>query len=86
MAKPLSSDPARTERMQASLDFVDKTRGTLPEVISEWDLEALNAGLRHLFADLRDASELYRQGGKGRVPDRRDGLHPAPSRAAGDPD
>jgi hypothetical protein len=59
--KPPPSDTARLERAQASIDFIDQVTGTLPETISERDLETLNAGLRFLFADLRAAYEMYQR-------------------------
>jgi hypothetical protein len=61
-------DAVRVERTRASIKFIDQAKGTLPEVVSERDLETLNAGLRFFFADLRHAFELYqRSEGHGRA-------------------
>ena len=43
------------------IDFLDRTRGTLPELIAVGDLETLNWGLSFFFADLRRAWELFQQ-------------------------
>jgi hypothetical protein len=40
-------------------EFLDRTKGTLPEQITAADLEKLNTGLRFLFSYLRGASELF---------------------------
>jgi len=54
--------------MKASYEFVVQNAGSLPEAVAETDLDALNAGLRFLFADLRCAQRLYREeGDNGRV-------------------
>jgi hypothetical protein len=40
-------------------EFLLQSRGTLPEFITEADLETLNSGLRFLFAHLRDARQQF---------------------------
>jgi hypothetical protein len=58
-----SSDDARPH-----LDFLDRAQGSLPETITESDLEALNLGLGFLFAWLRKAKQQYvdeADGGRG---------------------
>jgi hypothetical protein len=48
--------------------FLDRMKGTLPELITVGDLETLNAGLRFFFTDLRRAWELFQQSeGHGRA-------------------
>jgi hypothetical protein len=49
--------------MNTSLEFVNQHAGRLPEAVAENDLDTLKSGLRHLFADLRCADELYRKKG-----------------------
>jgi hypothetical protein len=60
------------QEIPASLEFLEQSKATLPEVVSERDLETLNEGLRFLFAGLRHASKLYqRSEGHGRAGARR---------------
>jgi hypothetical protein len=40
-------------------EFLLRNAGTLPELITEVDLETLNSGLRFLFAHLRDARQQF---------------------------
>jgi hypothetical protein len=40
-------------------------KGTLPELITKPDLKTLNSGLRFFFSELRRASMLFRQSGRG---------------------
>lgn len=49
--------------MSTSLEFLTQHAGTLSETAAENDLDTLKSGLRHLFADLRCADELYRKKG-----------------------
>jgi hypothetical protein len=54
--------------MKPSHEFVAQHAGSLAEAVAEDDLDALNAGLRFLFDDLRSAQRLYREeGGDGRL-------------------
>ena len=41
------------------LDFLNRSQGSLPETITERDLETLNSGLGFLFAWLRQARQQY---------------------------
>ncbi len=59
-----AANAAHRARTRASIQFLDQAKGTLPEAISERDLETLNAGLRFFFTDLRAAFELF-QGREG---------------------
>jgi hypothetical protein len=43
-------------------EFLKRMQATLPERITEADLETLNTGLRFFFPKLRRASELFHQG------------------------
>jgi hypothetical protein len=43
------------------LDFMMQVKGTLPEIISASDLPKLNHALEFLFADLRQASQLFHE-------------------------
>ncbi len=47
------------------LEFLLQSQGTLPEFITEADLETLNSGLRFLFAHLRDARQQFENEGDG---------------------
>jgi hypothetical protein len=50
------------------IKFLDRMKGTIPELITVGDLETLNAGLGFLFADLRRALQLFEQSeGHGRA-------------------
>ena len=49
----------------AAEEFLCRTQGTLPELITTSDLETLNAGLSFFFSDLRRASELFHLTGNG---------------------
>jgi hypothetical protein len=51
------SDP--TSLQDAALSFTDQNHGSLPDKISERDLEVLNQGLRDLFALMRRARRQY---------------------------
>src|SRR5262245_28544138 len=53
--------PARSEKqpIERAIEFIDQNRVTLPEAVTERDLKMLNAALRHFFADLRHACELF---------------------------
>jgi hypothetical protein len=46
-------------------DFLDRTKGTLPEQIAAADLEKFNTGLGFFFSYLRGASEVYYQSADG---------------------
>ena len=47
------------------LEFLLQSQGTLPEFITEADLETLNSGLRFLFAHLRNARQQFENEGDG---------------------
>jgi len=47
------------------LDFLNRFRGSLPETITESDLETLNLGLRFLFAWLRKARQQHDKAAEG---------------------
>jgi hypothetical protein len=51
----------------AHVEFLLRCQGTLPEIITEANLETLNSGLRFLFARLREARQQFeseRDGGR----------------------
>jgi len=48
-------------------EFVNRAKGSLPERITEADLDTLNSGLRFLFADLREAQRLFSAEEDGRA-------------------
>jgi hypothetical protein len=49
------------------LEFVQRVQGTLPEVLTEKDLDTLNSGLKNLFALLREARHQFdHEGDNGR--------------------
>src|SRR5437868_10064428 len=47
------------------VEFLDRAKGTLPEVIAQTDLDTLNKGLDFLFGHLRQARQQF-EGGDGR--------------------
>jgi hypothetical protein len=49
----------------AHVEFALRAQGTLPEIITEPDLETLNRGLRFLFARLREARQQFENEGDG---------------------
>jgi hypothetical protein len=51
--------PAEDSGTIAAIEFIDRMKGSLPEALTERDLETLNAALRFFFADLRAAWELF---------------------------
>jgi hypothetical protein len=57
---------AQSGAARRHLDFLNRSQGSLPETITERDLETLNSGLDFLFAWLRQARRQYDQDG-GRV-------------------
>jgi hypothetical protein len=66
MAKSAQQPPRRppggkppTDKTPPHIRFVEQHKGTLPETITRRDIKILNAGLRHLFARLREARRLY---------------------------
>jgi hypothetical protein len=71
MAKPPTKKPTKDIDATAQTDgvaaadrpeweqFLDRMNGTLPEQLTERDLDTLNAALRFLFADLRRARQLF---------------------------
>lgn len=56
---------SRSDDARPHLDFLNRSEGILPEVITERDLETLNLGLGFLFAWLREARQQYDRGGDG---------------------
>jgi hypothetical protein len=80
MKDPTKQNPHRHRRVAAAkgipskaqsgdapphLAFLLRLQGTLPEMISETNLETLNAGLVYLFARLRQARQQYDAGADG---------------------
>jgi hypothetical protein len=51
----------------AAVEFLDRNKGTLPELITTSDLETLNAALRFLFSGLRRAVGLRQSEDRGRA-------------------
>jgi hypothetical protein len=58
-----TGDPARV--VVEAAEFLNRTKGTLPEQIAPADLEKLNAGLDFLFSYLRGASEIFHRSDHG---------------------
>jgi hypothetical protein len=48
-------------------EFAARAKGTLPEAITETDLQTLNSGLHLLFADLREAQRRFEADEDGRL-------------------
>jgi hypothetical protein len=55
----------RSGDAQPGLDFLERSKGTLPETIAESDLRTLNEGLGFFFAQLREARRRYANEGDG---------------------
>jgi hypothetical protein len=56
------------QKLPPFLEFLDRYRGTLPEIIGRADLIVLNAALSFLFAHLREARRLFdEKGDAGRL-------------------
>ena len=55
----------RSGDVQPGLDFLERSKGTLPETITESNLGTLNEGLGFLFAQLREARRRYDEEGDG---------------------
>jgi hypothetical protein len=55
----MSDADTRSESEKALHEFISRAAGTLPETITEHELEALNEGLRFLFTGLRGAYRQY---------------------------
>ncbi len=55
----------RSGSVQPGLDFLERSKGTLPETITESNLGTLNEGLGFLFAQLREARRRYVEKGDG---------------------
>jgi hypothetical protein len=56
-----SAIKTNAEEIPSHVDFVQRFTGTLPETIGQSDIDTLNAGLRHLFARLREARRLFHE-------------------------
>jgi hypothetical protein len=54
-----SENIGTTAQIEAAVDFIDRMKGTLPEVLTARDLKTLNAALSFFFADLRHAWTLF---------------------------
>jgi hypothetical protein len=46
-------------------EFLDRAKGTLPEIVTEGDLDTLNSALGHLFSLLRLARQQFDEGRNG---------------------
>ena len=55
----------RSGDVPPGLDFLERSKGTLPETITESNLGTLNEGLGFLFAQLREARRRYDEEGDG---------------------
>ena len=55
----------KSQDQPAHVEFALRSRGTLPEIITEANLETLNSGLRFLFARLREARQQFESEGDG---------------------
>ena len=51
----------RSADVRPHLEFLEQFQGSLPEIITESDLETLNLGLGHLFVWLREARQQYNE-------------------------
>jgi hypothetical protein len=55
----------RSQEKPPHVEFALRAQGTLPEIITEANLETLNLGLRFLFARLREARQQFESEGDG---------------------
>ncbi len=60
--KPVSdAEVIPSPRHSPHLEFVDRVQGTLPEIVTEADLDTLNSALSFLFSHLREARRRFDQ-------------------------
>jgi hypothetical protein len=56
---------AQSDDARPHLNFLNRSRGSLPETITESDLKTLNLGLGFLFSRLREARQQYDEDQEG---------------------